>query len=262
MLLDGQVAVVTGGAEGIGRGIALALAQNGASLASLDVDAVNSGETARLVREAGGKCLALDCDVADSLQVRQAFAATLAHFGRVDILVNNAAVWENTALTHGSYASQVNGWDRSMRICSDGSYYCALAAVPAMRAAGGGSIINVITEHIKEGHLITGLAAATGYDSAKFVQWRLTETWAAELKPHGIRVNALCMGATHSPMFRASHAERPGGWDILEPADVGQAVINILAHGKDGPTGQSYLFGASGTPRAQSLVEIAALAPR
>ena len=101
--------------------------------------------------------------------------------------------------------------------------------------------------------------AASGYDGAKWVQWRQVETWAAELAPHGIRVNGLCMGATDTPMLRAVSV--PAAEAGMRPADVGRAVVNVLAHGKGGPTGQSWLFGASGTPRARSLEEIAALAP-
>ena len=257
MQLDGQVAVVTGGAEGIGRGIALAFAENGANVASFDIDAVNNAETIRQVRAAGREGLAVDCDLANKAQVRRAMNSVVQRLGRVDVLVNNAAIWVDTALTSGTYESQAKAFEDSMGSCALGTYYCALAAVPAMTAAGGGNILNVITEHVHEGHLITGLAQATGYDAAKFAQERLTVTWAVELKPHNIRVNALCMGATDSVMFRATH-DAPA--EVM-PADIAQAALNVLAHGADGPTGQSYLFAASGTSREQSLREIAALAP-
>ncbi|MCY4390858.1 MAG: SDR family NAD(P)-dependent oxidoreductase [Chloroflexi bacterium] len=257
MQLEGQVAVVTGGAEGIGRGFAVAFAEQGANVASLDIDALSNQETIRQVRATGRDGLAVDCDVADKEQVRRAMNSVVQRFGRVDVLVNNAAIWVDTALTSGTYESQARAFEDSMDICTMGTYYCSLAAVPAMQAQGGGHILNVITEHVHEGHLITGLAAATGYDAAKFAQARLTETWAVELKPHNIRVNALCMGATDSPMFRATH-DSPA--EVM-PADIAQGALNILAHGPDGPTGELYLFAASGTSREQSLREIAALAP-
>ncbi len=259
MLLDGKAAVVTGSAVGIGRAIAVALAENGADVAGLDIDAVNNAETAALVRATGRQGLAVDCDVACKTQVRRAMNSALQRLGRIDVLVNNAAIYTDTTLTGGTYESQTHAYERSIDICAMGSYYCARAATPAMQAAGGGGdILNVITEHIKEGHLMTG-GAASGYDCAKWVQWRQVETWAVELAEHNIRVNALCMGATDTPMLRAvSAAAATAG---MRPADVGQAVINILAHGAGGPTGQSYLFGTSGTPRARSLEEIAALAP-
>lgn len=257
MQLEGQVAVVTGGAEGIGRGFAVAFAEQGANVASLDIDALSNQETIRQVRATGRDGLAIDCDVADKEQVRRAMNSVVQRFGRINVLVNNAAIWVDTALTSGTYESQARGFEDSMDICTLGTYYCTLAAVPAMRAAGGGNVLNVITEHVHEGHLITGLAQATGYDAAKFAQARLTETWAVELKPHNIRVNALCMGATDSPMFRATH-DSPA--EIM-PADIAQGALNVLAHGPDGPTGELLLFAASGTPREQALREIAALAP-
>jgi 3-oxoacyl-[acyl-carrier protein] reductase len=259
MNLKGKVAVVSGSAAGIGRGIAVALAEQGAAVACLDIDGVGNQETARLAEEAGGRGLALDCDVADRVQVRRAMSEALGALGRIDVLVNNAAIYVDTSLTVGSYDAQTREYERSIAICALGSYYCARAAVPAMRESGGGNIVNIITEHIKEGHLMTG-PGATGYDGAKWVMWRQTESWAVELEEHDIRVNALCMGATDTPMLRAVSV--PIAEAGMRPEDVGQAVLNVLAHGPDGPTGQSYVFGTTGTSREQSLGEIAALAPR
>ncbi len=258
MDLSGQVAVVTGGAVGIGRGIALTLARAGANVATLDIDPIGNHETARLVQDVGRTGIALDCDVASRDQVRRAMSEALQALGRIDLLVNNAAIYVDTSLTTGTYDSQSREYERSMSICALGSYYCARAAVPAMQQLGGGNIINVITEHIKEGHLMTG-PGASGYDGAKWVMWRQTESWAVELKEHNIRVNGLCMGATDTPMLRA--VSIPIAEAGMKVEDVGQAVINVLAHGPHGPTGESYLFGATGTLREQSLQEIAALAP-
>ncbi|HCV00362.1 MAG TPA: hypothetical protein DGL25_04090 [Dehalococcoidia bacterium] len=258
MLLEGKTAVITGAAVGIGRGIAVALAENGADIASFDIDAVHNAETAAQVRATGQQGIAIDCDVADKTQVRRAMNSALQRLGRIDILVNNAAIYADTTLTNGTYESQTTAYESSLDICAMGSFYCARAATPAMQAVGGGEIINVITEHIKEGHLMTG-GAASGYDCAKWVQWRQVETWAIELAEHNIRVNGLCMGATDTPMLRAvSAAAAEAG---MRPEDLGQAVINILSHGSDGPSGETFVFGTSGTPRAQSLEEIAALAP-
>ena len=244
MDLKGKVAVISGGAVGIGRGVAVTLAKAGVNVATLDIDAVGNAETARLVTEAGATGIALDCDVADRAQVRRAMGEVLSSLGRIDLLVNNAAIYIDTSLTRGTYDSQTREYQRSIDICALGSYYCARAAVPAMQAVGGGNIINIITEHIKEGYLMVG-QGASGYDAA--------------LKDHNIRVNALCMGATDTPMLRAVSV--PTAEAGMKVEDIGQAVMNVLAHGPGGPTGESHLFGTSGTPREQSLKEIAALAP-
>jgi NAD(P)-dependent dehydrogenase (short-subunit alcohol dehydrogenase family) len=255
-LLTDKVAVVTGSAAGIGRGLAVAFAQQGASVAGLDIDSAGNAESARLVAATGQQGLFLDCDVADANAVEQTIGQVAQRFGRIDLLVNNTAIWSDDSLTGGSYRQQTQSFSRAMAVCALASHYCACAAVPHM--SRGANIINLITEHIKEGHYITG-APATGYDCAKFSQWRLTETWAAELAQRGIRVNALCFGATDTPMLRGVNEEMA---DLgMKPGDLGQAVLNVVAHGEQRPTGESYLFGTTGTPREESLEQIAALAP-
>ena len=256
-MLEGQVAVISGSAVGIGRGVALGLAQRGAAIVGLDIDAAGNAASAASVREFGVKARPLDCDVGDAASVQRAFAAALRAFGRIDILINNAAVWLDCGLTSGSYESQTAAFAQSLHVCALGSYFCAKAAVPAMIEAGGGNIVNIITEHIKEGRYITALPQ-TGYDCAKFSQWRLTEAWAVELKKHRIRVNALCTGAVDTPMLRAVSV--PVAEAGMKVEDMAQAVVNVLSHGADGPTGQSYFFGFTGTAREKSLQQIAALA--
>lgn len=253
-----QVAVISGSAAGIGAGIALGLAERGVNIVGLDIDHRGNAALAGQIRGLGVRALAIDCDVGDRAQVQRAFKAVVDEFGRIDILINNAAVWLDCGLTTGTYESQTEAFAQSLNSCALGSFYCARAAAPTMIQGGGGNIINIITEHIKEGHYITG-RPATGYDCAKFSQWRLTETWAVELQPHNIRVNALCFGATDTPMLRGVSAALAD--TAMKTADLAQAVINVLGHGADGPSGQSYLFGTSGTPRDESVRQIAALAP-
>lgn len=240
MLLEHKAAVITGSAIGIGRAIAVAVAKEGADVALLDIDAVNNAETARLVRATGRKALVYDCDVADKGQVRRTFNELYQAFGRLDLLVNNAAVYIDCALTHGDWDTQTANYERSLAICAQGAFYCGLAAVPMMRASGGGNIIQLITEHVHEGYYM-GTSPATGYDAAKFAMWRQTDAWAIELAPLAIRVNALCPGATDTPMLRAVSV--PIAEKGMRPENVAQGVLNILSQGADGPTGRSYLIG-------------------
>ena len=257
-MLEGKVAVITGAALGIGRGICIALAEEGANITCIDIDVENNNETATEVRKAGKEAIAIQCDVGDKAQVRQAMDETLQAFGRIDVLINNAAYWDNSSMLEGTYEDRTDEFDRAVKACAMGTYYCARAAVPVMLDVGGGNIINMITEHVKEGHHLIG-RTALGYDGAKFAQWRLTENMATELAPYNIRVNGLCFGATDTPMLRGVAPEIADG--AMKVEDLGQAVRNIIAHGPEGPTGETYLFGTSGSPRATSLAAIAALAP-
>ncbi len=258
MRMEGKVAVVTGAAVGVGRGLALTLANEGARIAGLDIDVVNNQETVAQVREGGGDCLAIDCDISDKAQVRGAINRVLDAYGRIDLLINNAAVFEDSTLLGGTYELQCEAYERSMNTCALGAYFCARACTPAMLAVGGGNIINIITEHIDEGHYLTRLPAL-GYDCAKFALWRQVETWAYQLRKSNIRVNGLAFGATDTPLLRGfapDHADA-----AMKPADVGQAVLNVLAHGEAGPSGNIWRFGYTGTPREESLIAIDAIAP-
>ncbi len=254
----GKVAIITGSAVGIGRGVAVTLARLGMNVAALDVDVANNAETARLVTAAGAQCLAIECDVGDKHAVKAAVDAAAEKFGGLHLLINNAGYWDNSALIQGSYESQTAAFDRAMNASALGSYYCMRAAVDHMRASGGGNVIGMITDHIKPGYYITGLPAV-GYDCAKFAMWRQTETWAQELAEHNIRVNGLCFGAVDTPMLRAVIDEMYA--TAMEPEDIGQAVVNIVSHGAGGPTGETWLVAKTHEPRATGLTEIAALAP-
>lgn len=259
MDLSGQVAVVTGSAVGIGRGLCVAFAERGADVVALDVDTVANEETAALVRAFGREPLALTCDVGDAAAVKSAAEQTIARFGRVDLLVNNAALYNDTRLTVGDYDAQVAEFHAALGACVTGAYHCTAAFLPGLRAAGGGNIVNMLTDHVLPGYYITGYAA-TGYDVAKFGLWRLTESWAVELAPLGVRVNGLSFGATDTPMLRAVSVE--AAEKGMKPADLAQAVFNVLAHGPGGPTGQNYVFGMTRATRDEHLAGIAAIAPQ
>ena len=103
MRLDGQVAVITGSAMGVGRGLAIALAERGALIAGLDIADAENEETGRLVAAGGSEWLALSCDISDKSAVRWAIDEVAERFGRIDVLVNNAAVFEDSRLLAGDY---------------------------------------------------------------------------------------------------------------------------------------------------------------
>ena len=256
MALKGNVAVVTGSAKGIGRGVALVLAQQGVRIAGLDVDASDNAETASRVESAGGQFMAITCDISDKHAVKQAIEKVVDTYRQIDLLINNAGYWDNSALTQGDYDSQTVEFDRAMGASAMGSYYVTRACIDHMPA--GSNIIGMITDHIKPGYLITG-APAVGYDCAKFAMWRQTETWAIELADRRIRVNGLCFGAVDTPMLRSVTTDLQA--TAMKAEDIGQAVLNILAHSTEGPTGQTWLIAKTHDAREIGLEEIAALAP-
>lgn len=253
--LAGAVIVVSGSAVGIGRAICTTFSLLGAHIVGLDIDEPGNVGTAAAVADAGGSMRAITCDVGNA----EAVHAAVGSLDRVDLVVNNAAVWNDTTLTGGDYATQTSALRRAMDACAFGTFNLTAACVPKLRASTssyGANVVTMITEHIRLHRLITGLPA-TGYDAAKFAQWRFTESWATELAPLGIRVNGLAFGATDTPMLRAVSVRVAENG--MRADDMAEAVLNIVRQGRNGPTGMTYDIGFSGTPRVESLKQIAAI---
>lgn len=247
------VAVVTGSAVGIGRELCRAFAARGMCVLGLDLDAAGNAETAEMV---GPAMATVTCDIGDAAAVKAAIDELVARTGRIDVLVNNAAVFGDTRLLSGDYDRQVAAWHRAMDACSNGAFHCTAAAAPVMAAGGGGTVVNMITDHIRPTHaLVNGYA--TGYDATKFALWRLTEGWAAELAPVGIRVNGLAFGATDTPMLRGVSPRLAD--TAMRASDMADAALAIVDQGPDGPTGQVWDVGFTGTPRDEYLAQIAAI---
>ena len=252
--LDGIGVVITGSAMGIGRALCVRFAELGARVAGLDL--APNDATANEVAAAGGSLYPMPCNVGQAKAAKRAIDEAAAEFGRVDVLVNNASLWNDTRLTVGLYEQQVAEFHRALDACLMGTYHCAAAVVPVMQANGGGVIVNLLTDHIRPHKLITG-SPATGYDAAKFGQWRLTESWAVELAPLGIRVNGLAFGATDTPMLRSVSPKQAE--NAMQASDMAEAVLNIVRQGPGGPTGRTWDIGFTGTPREEYLAEIEAL---
>lgn len=251
-----QTVFVTGSAVGIGREICISFAKEGATVIALDIDAVQNEVTRQTVVEAGGTCHMYHCDIGDKAAVRTVFDDLDGKINHIDLLVNNAAHFNDTSLTGGDWEQQTLAFDRAMGSCAMGAFYCTAAARPLLANAGRSNIINILTNHVKEGYYITG-RPFTGYDCAKFSLWRLTESWAVELKGQGIRVNGLCFGATDTPMLRQFSPHLVP--NAMEVGDIDQAIRNVINQGPDGDSGKSYDFGMGLAPRETSGVEIDAI---
>src|SRR5262245_40586875 len=184
--LDGRVALVTGAARNIGRAIALALAEGGAKVAvAAKSDAAGLDETVAAVGGVGSEAHAVLADVGDESQVTAMVEAALARFGRLDILVNNAAVRGETPLGEMTLAE----WRRVVSVTLEGSFLCARAALPALIAGGQGAIINIggLTAYTGARNRAHVVAAKAGLDG-------LTKALAHELADNGITVNLVSPG--------------------------------------------------------------------
>lgn len=185
MRLDGKVAIVTGGARGIGRRIALTFAREGAKVFVADVIDGGGQTTEREIAEAGGDAAHAECDVTKLEQVEAMVDAAARRFGRVDVLVNNAASWRG-----GTVVDMPPGdWELGRSSILDAAYYCCRCAIPRMVEAGGGSIISISSVH--------GLLAArrsAAYEAAKGGLILLMKEVACDYGPQGIRANCICPG--------------------------------------------------------------------
>ena len=193
MRLPGAVALITGAGSGMGRAGALRFAREGASIVVADIDAGAAAETARLVEEAGGKAIAVAGDVSRPEDCASMVAAGVEAFGKLSI------AWANAGIPQASQpleAMTSETFDRLMAVNARGVWLTAQAAVPALKANGGGAILITAS--------MSGLKARSGnsaYSMSKGATVMLTHQLAVELAPDGIRVNSLCPVAADTPML-------------------------------------------------------------
>ena len=195
MRLDGKIAVITGGASGIGFAYARRFLAEGASVVVADV-ADPAAAVARLGVPA--RTLGVRTDVSDGTSVRAMVDATLARFGRLDVLVNNAAVFATLKPQPFDEIPEAE-WDRVMAVNVTGPWNCARAVVPAMRTQGGGRIVNVASAIVAK-----GTALLLHYVTSKGAVVAMTRALARELGPSGITVNAVAPGLILSEGVQAN----------------------------------------------------------
>ena len=191
--LEGKVALITGAAAGMGRVACARFAAEGARVAALDRD--DTGATVEEITTAGGQALAVTCDVTAAESVQAAVAATVAHFGRLDVLYNNAGV--SLPDDDGAVDTPESTWDTTMDVNVKGVWFGCRYGIPAMLDSGGGSIVNVAS-------FVAHLGAATpqlAYTTSKGAVLAMTREIAVIHAREGIRANALCPGPVLTPLL-------------------------------------------------------------
>lgn len=188
--LDGKVAIVTGGGRGIGVEYSKVLAAEGAKIAVTDI--VDTETTVNIIKQAGGDAIGIHCDVTDPDNIKAMVAETVEVYGRLDVLVNNAALFAD--LKQGSFLDIDEAeWDRVMQINTRGVFSCSKAAVPEMKKNGYGKIVNIAS-----GTVFKGTPMLLHYVSSKGAQVAFTRALAREVGDHGITVNCIAPGLTMS----------------------------------------------------------------
>jgi SDR family mycofactocin-dependent oxidoreductase len=258
---EGKVAFVTGAAHGQGRAVALNLASHGALIAAFDVAKplvypgydLGSADDLRSLqeasRDAGSECLAFEGDVRDDAAIATAVDQTVAKFGRIDVLFNNAGICAY-GLAHELAEPE---WDAMIDINLKGAWLVARRVIPVMIAQKSGVIIN----NSSIGGL-RGMARLSHYSASKWGLTGLTRSWAIELAPHGIRVVSIHPTAVDTPMNDGlaalegatpeEIAERSGGnllpvpW--IEPEDVAEAVRYLASDRARYVTGSPFIIDA------------------
>ena len=227
MRLEGKVALISGGARGIGAATARLMAGEGASVVIADVLEKEGMETEAKISEAGGEVLFVRLDVTSEADWNAAVSVTVTKYGKLDILVNNAGISSRT----GVEETTVESWDQVMDINAKGVFLGTKAAIPEMRKAGGGSIINISSIYG-----IVGSGGSAGYHASKGAVRLFTKSAAVQYAGEGIRVNSVHPGFVDSPMTEANH-----GIPEIRQARTDQTPLGRLGVPEDIAPGILYL---------------------
>ncbi len=211
--LENKVAIITGGASGIGLATAELFAREGAAVTIADISPAGQ-QAADAINAAGGRALFVRCNVADAADCQTVVEKTVAHFGKLNVLFNNAGIIRRTTLL----TIDEGDWDKVMAVNVKSVYLMSKFAIPHMINVGGGSIINT-----SSGWGLKGGGNAISYCASKGAVTNMTRAMAIDHGAQNIRVNAVAPGDTDTPMLRN------------EASQLGQAIDSFLSESADRP---------------------------
>ena len=235
--LDDKVAIVTGGARNIGAVYARTLAGEGARVVVADV--LDGSAAAQAIREAGGEAVSVEVDVSREDDTLRMAKAAMDAFGRIDVLVNNAAIYVSIQ-RRPFHEISADEWDHVTAVNIKGVFLCAKAVFPHMREQGGGRIINISSNTV-----MAGTPNFLHYVASKSALIGMTRSMARELGPHGISVNAIAPGLVEHegqsvpPELSASRVSARSIQRQQTPDDLTGAVLYLAASDSDFVTGQT-----------------------
>jgi len=248
--LNGKVALITGGASGIGRATAILFAQEGAAVAVVDINAEQGQAVVQEIESQGERAIFILCDVTRAEDCRRAVDTSLELLGRLDILFNNAGIIRRADVVELTEAE----WDQVMAVNVKSVFLMSKYAVPVMIKAGGGSIINT-----GSGWGLKGGRNAVSYCASKGAVVNMTRAMAIDYGPQKIRVNCICPGDTDTPMLRneanqldqpiyqflAEAADRPLR-RYAQPVEIAQAVLYLASDASSYMTGATLVVDGGG----------------
>lgn len=217
--LENRIAIVTGGASGIGRATCLALARQGACLAVVDVDRHQAQKVVDEISALGGKAIVSEADVSNELAVERAVDEIIRDFGEINILVNNAAVEILTPMA----SVKVEDWDKVINTNLRGTFLFTRAVLPHMRKQKGGAIVNL-------GSIdgLRGRANGAAYAASKAAVICFTEALADEVAQYKIRANVICPAGVNTAMWRKTHPQSDPS-SVLQPEEVADMIVFLAS---------------------------------